>query len=56
MRTPGEIFSFMQSNKIGEKVSLFWIAWAFVAEKLENFKLTDQIFQKGLKKYVAFCT
>ena len=50
VRTPGEIFSFMQSNKIGEKVALFWIAWAFVAEKGENFKLTDQIFQKGLKK------
>ena len=30
----------------GEKVALFWIAWAFVAEKVGNFKLTDQIFQK----------
>jgi len=50
VRAPGDIFSFMQSNKIGEKVSLFWIAWAFVAEKAENFKLTDQIFTKGLKK------
>jgi Cu/Zn superoxide dismutase len=50
VRTPGEIFSFMQSNKIGERVALFWIAWAFVAEKAENFKLTDQIFQKGLQK------
>ena len=50
VRTPGEIFSFMQSNKIGAKLSLFWIAWAFVTEKLENFKLTDQIFQKGISK------
>ena len=50
VRTPGEIFSFMQANKIGEKVSLFWVAWAFVAEKTENFKLTDQIFQKGIRK------
>jgi len=40
----------MQSNKIGGKCSLFWIAWAFVAEKAANFKLTDQIFQKGIKK------
>lgn len=24
VRTPGEVFSFMQSNKIGETVSLFW--------------------------------
>ena len=50
VRAPGDIFSFMQSNKIGEKVALFWIAWAFVAEKAENFKLTDQIFTKGLKR------
>jgi hypothetical protein len=50
VRTPGEIFSYMQSNKIGTQLSIFWIAWAFVAEKLENYKLTDQIFQKGLKK------
>ena len=39
VRTPGEIFSFMQSNKIGETVALFWVAWAFVAEKAENFKV-----------------
>jgi hypothetical protein len=50
VRTPGEIFSFMQSNKIGERCALFWIAWAFVAEKAENFNLTDQIFQKGMKR------
>jgi uncharacterized membrane-anchored protein YhcB (DUF1043 family) len=40
----------MHSNKIGEKVALFWIAWAWVTEKAENFKLTDQIFQKGKAK------
>lgn len=50
VRTPGEIFSYMQSNKIGEKVAVFWIGWAFVAEKAENFKLADQIFQKGLRR------
>lgn len=65
MRTPGEIFSFMQSNKIGEKVALFWIAWAFITEKHENYNLTDQIFQKGMRRraepkdvrflMVAFC-
>lgn len=40
----------MQSNKIGEKTALFWVAWAFVAEKAQNYKLTDQIFQKGIRK------
>ena len=34
VRTPGEVFSFMQSRKIGEGVALFWVAWAFVAEKV----------------------
>ncbi len=48
--TPGEVFAFMQSNKIGEKVALFWVAWAFVAEKHENYTLTDKIFQKGIQK------
>lgn len=47
VRTPGDVFSFMQTNKIGEKVALFWVAWAYVAEKALNYKLTDQIFQKG---------
>lgn len=49
VRTPNDVFSFMNSNKIGDKVALYWIAWAFVAEKSENFKLTDQIFQKGIR-------
>lgn len=40
----------MNSNKIGEKVALFWISWGFVAEKAENFKLADQIYQKGIKR------
>ena len=50
VRNPGEIFSFMQSNKIGDKNALFWIAWAFVAEKAQNYNMTDQIYQKGLKR------
>ena len=33
----------MNTNKIGEKVALFWIAWGFIAEKAENFKLADQV-------------
>ena len=50
MRTPSEIFGFMQTNKIGEKVALFWVAWAFVAEKAEKYDVTEQIFRKGIKK------
>ena len=39
----------MQVNKIGTKVAIYWIAWAFVTEKLANHAMTDKIFQKGLR-------
>lgn len=48
-RTPSETFGFMQANKIGEKVALFWIAWAFVAEKADKFDVTEKIFKKAIK-------
>ena len=48
-RTPSETFGFMQVNKIGEKVALFWIAWAFVAEKADKFDITEKIFKKAIK-------
>jgi hypothetical protein len=47
VRTPGDIFTYMSTNKVGERLALFWIAWAYVAEKAQNYKLADQIFQKG---------
>jgi hypothetical protein len=37
----------MNKNGIGERLALFWVAWAYVAEKAQNYKLADQIFQKG---------
>ena len=48
-RTPSETFGFMQANKIGEKVALFYIAWAFVAEKADKFDVTEKIFKKAIK-------
>eukprot|EP01039_Chlorochromonas_danica_P008959 gene8959-9887_t len=50
VRDQAEIFSFLYTNKIGERLALFWIAWAYVAEKDGNSKAADQIFQKGLKR------
>jgi len=58
VRTPGEVFTYMSTNKLGERVALFWVAWAYVAEKALNYKLTDQIFQKGeclWKSYMWVC-
>eukprot|EP01031_Cornospumella_fuschlensis_P026135 gene26135-31558_t len=50
VRDQAETFSFMYTNKIGERLSLFYVAWAFVAEKDANMKAADTIFQKGIKR------
>jgi hypothetical protein len=50
VRDQAEVLSFMYTNKIGERLALFWIAWAYVAEKEGNHKAADQIFQKGLRR------
>jgi hypothetical protein len=47
-----DIFTYMYTNKIGVRHALFWIAWAFVAEKVGNMKFADQIYLKG-QKYLA---
>lgn len=44
---PNDVFSFMQSNSVGTKLALYWIAWAFVAEKAQNYQFADRIFQNG---------
>lgn len=46
---PSEVFKLMSRIKVGTKVSLFWVAWAWVAEKAEDFQFTEKIFQKALK-------
>jgi hypothetical protein len=51
-QSPSEVFAFMSANKVGEKVALFWIAWAFVEEKNGNIKVADQTYVKGLR-YLA---
>lgn len=45
-----DVFSFMQSNGVGTKMSLFWIAWAFIAEKSQNYQLADNLFQNGIRE------
>ena len=47
-----DIFTYMYTNKIGVRHALFWIAWAFVSEKVGNMKFADQIYLKG-QKYLA---
>ncbi len=45
---PSEVFKLMSKTKVGTKVSLFWVAWAWVAEKAQDFPFTEKIFQKAL--------
>jgi len=45
---PSEVFKLMSKIKVGTKVSLFWVAWAWCAEKAEDFQFTEKIFQKAL--------
>ena len=45
---PSEVFKLMSKLKVGTKVSLFWVAWAWVAEKASDYPFTEKIFRKGL--------
>ena len=45
---PSEVFKLMSKIKVGTLTALFWVAWAWVAEKAEDFQFTEKIFQKAL--------
>lgn len=47
---PCATFKELYKLGIGHASATFWNAWAFVAEKQEDFKLAEQIFEKGLRK------
>jgi hypothetical protein len=49
-KDPGQVFRYLHTQKIGGHTALFWIAWAFVAEKESDFPFAEQIFKKGLSK------
>lgn len=47
---PREIFQYLYQQNIGTAVAIFWAAWAFVAEKEQDYAFADKIFNKGLTK------
>ena len=49
-KDPGQVFKYLHQQKIGAYTALFWIAWAFVAEKDSDFPFAEQIFKKGISK------
>ena len=48
--SPNEIFKLMHQNKIGANVAMFWLAWAWVAEKKKDFQFAEKIFRKAISK------
>ncbi|ETV95228.1 BUB protein kinase [Aphanomyces invadans] len=47
---PLEVFMFLHKHKIGDKLSLFYIAWAFLCEKSGKIKDAETIFNRGFQK------
>jgi Mad3/BUB1 homology region 1 len=48
-KEPCSTFQELYRLQIGHESAVFWNAWAYVAEKQGNFKLTEQIFDKGIR-------
>ncbi|KAL7485402.1 hypothetical protein ACHAW6_010996 [Cyclotella cf. meneghiniana] len=45
--TPNEVFKRMNSLKVGNRVALFWVAWAWLAEKRGDYSFCEKIFRKA---------
>lgn len=47
---PQDQFKFFHKHKIGSEVAIFWLAWAWVAEKRKDFPFAEKIFKKAIQK------
>lgn len=47
---PHEQFKFFHTHKIGSTTAIFWLAWAWVAEKKKDFPFAEKIFRKAIQK------
>ena len=47
---PGDVFKYLHQHKIGSRVALFWVAWAWVAESKGEFAFAEKVFTKGINK------
>ena len=50
MKDSGDIFKYLYSNKIGEDLALFYLAWAYVTERAGNYAFADKIYIKGIHR------
>jgi len=51
--SPLTVFKFLHARSIGIQQSLFWIAWAWVAEKSGDYKTAEKIFKKAMSSDVT---
>jgi len=49
-KEPSLVFKYLHQQKVGQQTALFWVAWAFVAEKDNDFPFAEQIYKKGISK------
>eukprot|EP00980_Cylindrotheca_fusiformis_P018489 scaffold6124_cov122-Cylindrotheca_fusiformis.AAC.8 len=49
-KDPMEVFKYLHQQRVGLNTALFWIAWAFVAERNNDFPFAEKIFKKGISK------
>lgn len=49
-KDPMTVFKYLHQEKIGTENALLWIAWAFVAERDNDFQFAEKIFKKGISK------
>ncbi|CAI5729042.1 unnamed protein product [Hyaloperonospora brassicae] len=47
---PKDIFRYLYQNKIGERVSLFYIGWAYVLETMANYPQAHKIYLKAIQR------
>ena len=43
-------FKLFHKHKVGSEVAIFWLAWAWVAEKNKDFQFAEKIFRKAIQK------
>mmetsp|Transcript_22024 Transcript_22024/g.48004 ORF Transcript_22024/g.48004 Transcript_22024/m.48004 type:complete len:1418 (-) Transcript_22024:222-4475(-) len=48
--SPSDIFKFLHKRGVGGKSALFWIAWAWVAEKADDYRFAEKIYVRAITK------
>lgn len=49
-KEPSQVFKYLYQQKVGQQTALFWVAWAYVAEKDNDFPFAEQIYKKGISR------